>query len=98
MPDDAIVTADGNGGNEGFREAHQDALKIIGCREAGCQRRIGQDDVIAGRNVIMGILEGQPHIAFPAKDVDNPSRILQGVNFLPRISKNDSVKICIFHH
>ena len=33
MTDDAIIAADGNRRNEGFRKIHQNALKIIGCRK-----------------------------------------------------------------
>ena len=46
----------------------------------------------------MGVLESKSHIAPSAKDVDYPSRILQGTEFLPCIGKNDSVEFRVAHY
>ena len=46
----------------------------------------------------MGILKGKTHIAFPAKDMDNPSGILQRIEFLPGINKNNTVGFRITHY
>ena len=98
MPDDAGIAADGDGGDERVREVHQDAPEVAGHREVRAEFRIGQDDVIACRDVVVCLLKRESHAAFAAKDMDDTPRIAQGVELLPGIGKDDSVEICLSHN
>ena len=97
MSYDAIIAADGDRCDECFRKVHHYALKIVRCREIGSKRRIGQNNIVSCRNVIVGVLKSKAHVAFAAKDVYYPSGILQCVEILPCIGKNNSVKFCTVH-
>lgn len=98
MPDDTVIAADGDRGDERFRKAHQNASEIVGCGESGSEFRIGQDDVIARCDIVARVSKGKPHIAAAAKNVYGLSGIAQGVEIPQRVGKNNPIEVRLLHN
>ena len=75
IPDNTVITADGNRGNERIRKVHQNTLKIFGIRKLRHECSIGQNHIISCRDVIAGILKRETHISSAAKNMDYSSCI-----------------------
>ena len=97
MSDDAVIAANGYWGNKQIRKAHKNALEVPGVRKVRPKCCIGQNHIISCRNVITGVLKRKAHITSAAKNMNDSSRMPQGIEVLQCISKNNPIKVCMLH-